>query len=159
MPTKKLPVRQSLSVRQYISQGLDGLLGIGYNGLIKLYDKELKERKMDGSIQQKTNEVNEILTKFKKGTDFIRVSQPSLYQKNSNDNIPQWMVRAKIDGTQELGREVEPQLNKLINAMTKNGETRPDTLVWDELKHFVAYSQYQDLLQSMGQEQNHGIKR
>lgn len=97
---------------------------------------------------------------YKMDNDYLRVTDASLYRRQRADGLaPEWMVRCKVDGIQELGRPVSMALNHIVNCATSNGKTVPDNRTWDLLKHYAAFTQYQDLLQSNELQQSKGIHR
>lgn len=97
---------------------------------------------------------------YKMTGDYLRISDASLYRRQRAEGLaPEWMVRCKVDGIQELGRPVSMALNHIINCATENAKKVPDNRTWDLLKHYAAFSQYRDLLQSNGQQQSQGMKR
>jgi len=97
---------------------------------------------------------------YKMDENYLRVRDSSLYRKQRAEGLaPEWMVRCKVDGIQELGRPVSMALNHIINCATASGTKAPDSRTWDLLKHYAAFTSYNDLLQAESRIQSRGLGR
>ena len=96
---------------------------------------------------------------YRLDSDFLKVTDASLYQKRNGYGPVQWMVRCKIDGMQELGRPLSPALNKIVNNMTDGGKKAPENTQWSLMKHYAAYATYKDIVYNQNQSVNNGLKR
>ena len=140
------------------------------NYVIDREDKKMFLRKaMDGEIPKQSpliasdDEIGldkvQIHDTFRFDSDYLKVTDASLYQKRNGYGPVQWMVRCKIDGMQELGRPLSPALNKIVNNMTDGGKKAPENTQWSLMKYYAAYATYKDIVYNQNQSVNNGLKR
>jgi len=96
---------------------------------------------------------------YQVNADYYRVTDTSIYRKQKTYGHPEWMVRCKVDGIQELGRKLPPELNSIVNNLTDGGQKKPDNRTWHLLKQYAAVTVFSDLLQSAHCQQTAGHKR
>lgn len=96
---------------------------------------------------------------YQVNADYNRVSGTSIYRKQNTYGHPEWMVRCKVDGIQELGRNLPPGLNRIVNNLTDGGQKKPDNRTWHLLKQYAAVTAFADLLQGAHLQQTAGHKR
>lgn len=144
--------------------------GKQYNYIVEgtkgnVYMRELKEGENPLSANvistddKLANNRVQVFDCYRMGSDYLRITDSSLYRKQRPAGLaPEWMVRCKVDGIQEMGRPVSMNMNHIINCATENGTKAPDNRNWDMLKHYAAMLQFRDILQSNEQRQRHGLK-
>lgn len=140
MPDKPLNDRERTKFLQYMrihdmeedkKNQVSTILAVSYPGLMKKYEAELG-----------------------------RVNDVSLYRKaNGLDGKPQWMIRCKVDGEQQMGKELPGKLNDTLNKLTKDGTRQANKEVWNDLSRTLAFAQYHDVMNNVQQDLDKGMKR
>ena len=90
--------------------------------------------------------------------EYNRIKDANLYRKaGTTGKNTEWMVRAVVDGEQQMGVPLKTHQNRLVNQLTGNGKNVPE--YYDMLRDYMTVMQYQDVLnRSQAEKQTTGRK-
>ena len=110
-------------------------------------------------MDEKIEGVTKIDFVFPMTPDYEKVKDISLYKKaGTSGKHTEWMVRAKVNGEQQMGVALKPGMNDMLNRLTDNGKKLFDH--YDMVKEYLAVTMYKDELdRSQAEKQSTGMKR
>ena len=102
---------------------------------------------------RKLNYIKGFINQFNQ-TAVKAISDESLIKRGTEG----YAIRCKIDGVQQMGKELPEKINDTINKLTKEGSEKPYTEIWNDYIQNLAYAQYHSTIHNI-QDINFGMKR